>query len=743
MQSCVLMFTFGALLAVVSAGCTFDQSGARPVAGECGHRAVAAGEIPVTGPGNCDKPGATYVLTKDVTSDKSAMFLGPDVTLDLNGYTISFVSGRYEHMRNGDFEQGFDGWDTSAAPEAQVVRCGGSWPFTGEYVCRMKAGDELVSPYVGLPVADRSYYGMVGVLTNYATLSVTVEDESGRAVEYGYSAGGRHYRTCPVEGKTNLDGGIVYAHFRKAPAGKYRLRIRAKDDASIDGVDIRPAGDVGVAVVGRTWLHSEYRNVVVDKHMPCFVDYTAEGSVDKPVDSIAVAKGGKGVTIRNGVIRNGFEGIQSWAVQAVGDVGTVKLENVKIVSAGINTNAVYAPEAQIRNCRFETDTPFIIERHMLKYSPVVIYRSTASEVSDCEFIGGQGNLCVIGSNAKVRGNVFVNRQRVVNHYALSLASARGVEVCENRFEPDIGCGINVYRSKDNDIHHNSFIVKAVDRNCAYYSGGGTMVGVRVSDYADRPNAPRGTWGNKVRDNTFRVLGKRHTTFGRGTGRACAIFSSTGAGVNYVTDNEIIVEHENPDSRSMAVAFYVGASPNAGVFAGNKVTSNVTPAYLGVSYGRVGKAVFRGNTFTKGPNAAKDYHPFAMGYWEATDIEFRSNVFEGSQFGIDWVRPDPKWERSTYDVWWTLRVKVVDPAGKVVPGKLVAVYDKDGKEAAKGKTNDDGLFQKELLAYSAVATRPTGDIEIDRQLSAPYAVEVGDHREAVELACNTEVRIVMD
>ena len=49
------------------------------------HRAPGKWEIPISEPGSYDKVGATYILTKDIASPKSAIFLGKDVTLDLNG----------------------------------------------------------------------------------------------------------------------------------------------------------------------------------------------------------------------------------------------------------------------------------------------------------------------------------------------------------------------------------------------------------------------------------------------------------------------------------------------------------------------------------------------------------------------------------------------------------------------------------------------------------------------------------
>lgn len=44
---------------------------------------ITANVIPVSEPGSYGKAGATYMLTSDISSDRSAVFLGKDVTLDL------------------------------------------------------------------------------------------------------------------------------------------------------------------------------------------------------------------------------------------------------------------------------------------------------------------------------------------------------------------------------------------------------------------------------------------------------------------------------------------------------------------------------------------------------------------------------------------------------------------------------------------------------------------------------------
>jgi len=695
------------------------------------HKPLAPGAIAVTKAGNLDKPGATYQLMNDVTSDRTALFLGRDVTLDLNGYTVAYAAGEYEHLANGDFEADFKDWDKSNAPGAKIVAVGGNWPFVGKKVCLLPKGQQLVSAYVNLPLAERSYYAMVGMLTDTAPVSISVEDEDGQAVTYEHRVGAKTYKTCPTVASSKLDGGCVYAHFRGRPAGKYRVRVKAtKEDIHIDRVDIRPALDAGIAIVDSGWAYSQYNQVAWGGHIPIVRDYLAPGSYNKLLPTVANAKGNKKTVIRNGVVRNGFDGIHTWGIVCKVEGGVVELDNLKMVAAGINTNQVLfcRNRGTLRNCRFETDTPFIIERHNLTNCPVTLSSAGGSEVSHCEFIGGQGNLFVRGSGAKIHDNLFVNRQRVTNHYAIGVGGASNIEICNNRFEPDIGCGITVFRSKDCDIHHNTIHVNASDRSCKIYRGAGTITGVRITDYNAKKGAERGCWGNKVHHNTFLVTGK-------GTGRACAIFYSSGAGKNYVNDNEIVVKHKDPDSTAMACAFYVGAADRGGVFTGNRITSNVPAFRIAAGYGPAGDMVIGGNTFIKGPNPAKDYQPIRMGYWKlvADNVEFRSNACEGSDFGIEWGNTDTGDAKHKYSVYWTLEVRA--PAGTEV-----VVTDKDGKEAFKGKTGPDGKVSTELLEYSATVRKTPKQYETDKESRSPYTVKAGRHEQTVKLEKNTVVTV---
>lgn len=147
--------------------------------------------IPVSAPGSYDH---IYMLTNDIHSEKSAIFLGKDTILDLNGYTITFAEGDYEHIPNYSFEEGIDGWDISKALGAKVVNTTQTRTFIGDKILSLEKSNEIVSPYINLLVADRSYFAMCGItgryyydmggdLKNDMKISIYVENEQGDEIE--------------------------------------------------------------------------------------------------------------------------------------------------------------------------------------------------------------------------------------------------------------------------------------------------------------------------------------------------------------------------------------------------------------------------------------------------------------------------------------------------------------------------------------------------------------------------------
>ncbi|MGA2616059.1 MAG: hypothetical protein ABSF26_00535 [Thermoguttaceae bacterium] len=682
---------------------------------ETAHRQPAPGETAVSGPGAYDQPGRTYVLTADISGPMTPIFLGKDVTLDLNGYTLTFAAGNYEHIPNYGFEEGLKDWDVSRAPGAQVVSSAVR-PMVGQKILQLKAGDEIVSQYIRLPVADRSYYAMCAVATKDMRVTINVDDQQGAPVACEFRGGKEPRVSLPETAlRPQLGGGVTFAHLHHRPAGRYRLRIKAETDCLIDECDLRPALDAGIAVVGGICPWASYYSML--RWSPCaFFDYNKKDTPGVAVTGIPVVKGAGTVTIRNGVIRNATPGIRTWGVLSNAGEVSVVLENLRIVNSDINSNAARLSRGTLRDCRFEVDTPFIINRHDTSEASVNV--AAATEVVHCEFLGGQGNFS--GACPQIHDNLFVNAETVVNHY--SIAPGSGTKVYRNRFEPKAGSGIYIGGGSDVEVYDNVFHIESSPPNCEYRYTTYSTSAVRLSDYDAKPTDPpnKRCAGNRVYRNRIFITGKSYPQYERYLPRTYAFFISVGGGTNLVYDNEIVLEKKDAGNCGI-YAFFVGGSSNGGQIFNNRVVSNCPVAWLGTDYGNAANMVFYGNTFVRAADTPAKTRPIVLGAGgnAVLDAGFLSNTFQG------WNELFETHSNSvTYTMGWTLKIRA--PAGEEI-----VILDKEGKEVQRAKASPQGSVMFRLAQYRINAGTKTD--------CSTYTVQIGNERRTIQMNEDREIR----
>ena len=709
------------------------------------HQELKGNEVPVNGPGSYDKPGITYKLMKDITSEKSTIFLGKDVTLDLNGYTVRYADGPYEHIPNSGFEEGVKGWDLSKAPGAKVVNTEEVHVFVGKKVMSLKVGDEIVSPYINLPLANRSYLAMCGVtghfyhdmngdLKNQMKVSVYVEDSEGKNVVCTTRYGDTTMVSCPVEKREpRLGGGVVYAHLNNLPAGKYRIRIKADTDCLVDEIDIRPSMDVGIGIVEKTYPTGHYDHLY-NSIGSAFFDYTANPADSTPLSTIPVVNGRGTVTIKNGILTSGVIGALSYGIQSTADHVKIILDNVKIVTGGINTIAVDAPQATITNCRFEVESPFIVNRHGSSFYAVDLRGHEPSEVSFSDFYGGQGCLVFKGNKTTVHHNNFVNRQMVTNHYSI-MAMGDSSHIFSNYIEPEVGSGVEIFRHKYIDIFNNTIKIKTSPPTCEYGHEEYSTAAVRMADYLSKPGDPTGCYGNRVFSNKIFITAEDYPQYSFYIPMAWAVYYSASAGDNLVFGNDITVVDTDPQSKAETAAFYVCGGPAGfgGRFYDNRITTNVPAAWVASMYGGTANTKIFNNTIIKSPSAGQDFKVIRIGHkgcdWcVAKDVEFRSNIIEGNDFDLQVSEQD-----HSFSVYWTLDVELKDKKGGAVKNSVINILDKDKQNVASGKTDEEGRFSTELLEFKFDNKGKT--------FLAPYTIVVGKDRKEVRLNANTKITMV--
>ncbi|WP_236974579.1 T9SS type A sorting domain-containing protein [Membranihabitans maritimus] len=698
------------------------------------HRSLKEGEIPVSEPGYYGAPGATYVLVNDIKSNMSPIFLGNNVTLDLNGYEIVYADGDYEHVPNYGFEDGLSSWDLSDAPEAQLVD-NKVQVFIGDSALSLVQGEEITSKFVQLPVADRSYFAMCGVASNTMKVSVFVENEKGEIVYSNNPYGNDIMQGCPVENKhPQLGGGFVYAHFQGKSTGKYRVRIRAETDAIVDQIDIRPALDVGVGIVERTFTNTHTDHMYAGWYDPAFYDYTEDFGDGNPIEGVPVVQRGEEGTIiiKNGTIRSGARGILSWGIQSTATKIDLNIDNVKIVSSGINTNAIEVIAANISNCYFDVETPFIINRHNSGNYAVDLRGTQSSEVSHSEFYGGQGCLSYRGNGSKIHDNLFVNRQTVTNHYSIG-TGGRFSEIYRNVFKPELGSGIGV-GGRDIKIYDNEIHIEAAPPTCEYGHEDYSVNGIRLADYNAPPGDPDGCYDNQIYDNKFFITGKDYPEYPDYIPVATAIFYSASGGDNFIYDNEVLVDALDPDSKARTSAFYVGGGTIGGIFENNTIETNVPAFWLGSPYGDAAQTKIIENTIVQTPNALDNYAPVRLGSGGnlATDIEFISNNIEGRDSILNF---DATRRQHTYSVLWSLEISTKDTEGLPIFGQRIKIYDNEDNLVVDSTTGNSGVLKvvlKEYEYYNRLVHN-----------KHPYRVVVGGQESNIRLKRDRQLIVLLD
>src|SRR5688500_3694231 len=92
---------------------------------------------------------------------------------------------------------------------------------------------------------------------------------------------------------------------------------------------------------------------------------------------------------------------------------------------------------------------------------------------------------------------------VTNHYII-MAMGDSSHIFENRIEPEVGSGIEIYLHKYIEIFNNSIRIKTSPPTCEYGHEEYSTAAIRMADYRAKPGAANGCYGNRVYNNRIHV-----------------------------------------------------------------------------------------------------------------------------------------------------------------------------------------------------------------------------------------------
>jgi hypothetical protein len=134
-----------------------------------------------------------------------------------------------------------------------------------------------------------------------------------------------------------------------------------------------------------------------------------------------------------------------------------------------------------------------------------------------------------------------------------MAMGDSSKIFENRIEPEIGSGIEIFRHKGIEIFNNVLKIEAAPPSCEYNDLYSTNA-IRIADYGAEKGSPRGAYGNRVYNNKFHIIGKDYPQYPDFVPLASAIFYSASAGENEIFGNEIWLDQKDPNTKAEAYAF---------------------------------------------------------------------------------------------------------------------------------------------------------------------------------------------
>ncbi|MCZ7644609.1 MAG: right-handed parallel beta-helix repeat-containing protein [Planctomycetota bacterium] len=405
-----------------------------------------------------------------------------------------------------------------------------------------------------------------------------------------------------------------------------------------------------------------------------------------------------GLVLRNGrIVQGRGEGLQFCECVCLYGASAPELHDLIIeYHAADTTGLATGGGAKIHHVTIKSSSTKVSNRHRVLKA---ILPGDGSEVSFCRIEGVPHLGIYAADGAKIHHNFIRHRATATNGYGINGYHQKNVELYSNVIIAHNGRGIQVSEQADN--------WKVYDNYIETRETGGDFKQIHGLKLERAQNS-------HIHHNTVLVVSTED-------GQPTPLSLGLNAG------SKVVVEHNTfialRVSKPPAFAFYaIHTNCDDDTIADNTFYSNDWAGGVGDSGAE--SVTFRRCAFRK--LAPEDkvrmiaYKNYQKGLGK--DIRFIDCFFEA---GLDTKAYDfPKgasWSNDgDYAVGWSLEL-VARRAGKALPGVEVVVSDKDGKEAARVKTDAEGKATVELLEFHVVFDAKAKTIAVAQP--GPYKVAV--------------------
>jgi hypothetical protein len=561
------------------------------------------------------KPDTQYILETDVDVSGTAFVIGaPNVTLDLNGHTVTYDDLPQPQVTNGGFEQAgsqLPGWDLSRAPTASRVPAVqgmyGQWMLELD---NLTSTQTILSDPVAIPQANREYSAAITPKGSDVTVRLTVLDAwTGAVLGTGTS-------------RSPDRGFAAVATFTPTTTDPVRLQIDVIPDAGatatvyLDYAAVQPSRDYGI-YASQVWI--------------------GDGPAQLQTDPIRNAyRNAANFTLLNGkVIQGQGHGAASSPLYFQGLNG-FKVQKVTASADGMDTSNLDATWAQgdveITDSVFSGDIDRISDR-MDIVAAILLER--------------------FGGSASITDNHIANVPQVGILFNGD-PTQQGLTIANNDIRQKAivtdGYGILVAGARNFDIFNNT-IIPVQGRGMLFDGWGGipTEDGTVDANYVQVFEAPNLEYGDQLNatalrirnwQSTFRSLTFANNTFIASTGPG-GVHDAAGVtisqyndlgqenGANNAFTNNIIkayVTTDDPYYKAQALAVSV-VGPGTGLqVTNNFLESNDTSLELGDADSWTQTAAdisMGGNTLSRSPDQpARPYTSILAGSYQTTVSDIR-------------------------------------------------------------------------------------------------------------------------
>ncbi len=671
--------------------------------------------------------GATYQLETNVTTSGTAfVVLNQNITLDLNGYTVTYGNSSPITVTNGGFEQGsgtnVPGWNLSAAPAAAIAS-NTNFLF-GNQVLRLSnfsTTQTIVSSPISGLVAGHTYTSTItpaGVNSNSSvTLNVidtvtgaTLGSAASAAVQRGFSAVVTFTPTTthPVELQVVV------------------TPTTTPDTLDLDQATLTPSYDYGVVASG-AW-----------GNLPGGGDfglgYLNLGAAVQAIwnsDRTSVTN----VTIENGSIVQGQAAGYSSSPIFGEYVDAITLNNLQTRDSGVDTtsidlNYMTGGGATVTNSTFTqtggnvTDRmagPATIDLKQTSASPILIQGNTLTGCLQTGIGIDTSNGPIIINNNQISQNTVVP-----DAAGIGLVAVSNFQVTNNTITPTAGEGIAIdgYRAQGSNlgvIQNNTVTTKEVPNRELGLKTQARALRLRNDVDSEGPQT-----NIDISGNTFT------TTIGPGMSNVgytvwITYVNNNGAmnnaNINLHNNTITLINNSSDPSYSGSALLVDGMDPGINMTISNNIlASNDTSLSIGgYNDANVNDLTFLSNTLSKSSSGAtRTYRGISAGY-DVTQISsvqiIDAKLANGATSTIAWSGSGTK----DIEVGWLLNVTVQNADGSAASGAAVQIFNSGNSLVYAGVANANGVLSGIMVLSTMYQQTGTNSTQITTTNWGPFSV----------------------